>query len=152
MKIKLKTEISEDIKDTEIIIKTNKLTDEIQSVIDILQNFDTYLNNIIATQNNDIFIINVEDIICLYSENKNNYCRTINGTYKIKYTLSELENKLSPKNFIRISNSCIANFKQVECFNNEIVGTIKIKYKDGNVDYVSRRRIKDVMQALKGGI
>ena len=63
MKIKLKTEISEDIKDTEIIIKTNKLTDEIQSVIDILQNFDTYLNNIIATQNNDIFIINVEDIM-----------------------------------------------------------------------------------------
>jgi len=152
VKIKLKTEISEDIKDTEIIIKTNKLTDEIQSVIDILQNFDTYLNNIIATQNNDIFIIDVEDIICLYSENKNNYCRTINGTYKIKYTLYELENKLSPKNFIRISNSCIANFKQVEFFNNEIVGTIKVKYKDGNVDYVSRRRINHVMKALKGGI
>jgi len=148
VKIKLKTEISEDIKDTEIIIKTNKLTDEIQSVIDILQNFDTYLNNIIATQNNDIFIIDVEDIICLYSENKNNYCRTINGTYKIKYTLYELENKLSPKNFIRISNSCIANFKQVEFFNNEIVGTIKVKYKDGNVDYVSRRRINHVMKAL----
>ena len=56
MKVKLKTEISEDIKDTEIIIKTNKLTNEIQSIIDMLQNFDTYLNNIVATKNNDIFI------------------------------------------------------------------------------------------------
>ena len=151
MKIKLSTEFSSNNHDTEIIIKTNKLTDEVQSIIDMLQNFNTYLTQIIATKDNDIFIINVEDIICIYSENKYNYCRTLNGTYRIKQPLYELENNLSPKDFIRISNSCIANFKQVECFNNEIVGTIKVKYKDGSVDYVSRRRISYVMQALKGG-
>lgn len=152
MKVKINTEISSDNKDINIIIKANKLTDEVQEIINMLQSFDTYINKLIATKNNEIFIINVEDIICIYSEGKYNYCRTNNGIYKVKQTLYELENKLSPNDFIRISNSCISNFNHVECFNNEIVGTIKVKYKDGNVDYVSRRKISSVMRALKGGI
>ena len=43
------------------------------------------------------------------------------------------------------------NMNQVECFNTGVVGTIMVKFKDGNVEYVSRRRIGQVMKALKGG-
>lgn len=151
MKIKVRTEILNEYEDIEIIIHTNKVNNEVLSIIDFIQHFDTHLNKVIATNNNDIFIINIEEVICFYSEEKSNYCRTDKGVFKIKQTLYELEEKLSPNDFVRISNSSIININQVECFNTGIVGTIMVKFKDGKVDYVSRRRVSQVMKVLKGG-
>ena len=151
MKIKVRTEISNEYENIQVIIHANKINTQVQSIIDVVQNLDTYLNKVIATNDNDIFIINIEEVICFYSEEKSNYCRTSKGVFKVKQPLYELEEKLSPNNFVRISNSCIININQVECFNTGIVGTIMVKFKDGKVDYVSRRRISQVMKVLKGG-
>lgn len=151
MKIKVRTEISDKYEDIEVAIFANKLSEEVQSIVDITQNLNTNLRKVIGTKDNDIFLINVEDIICFYSEEKSNYCRTIKDEFKIKQPLYELEEKLSPKDFVRISNSCIININQVECFNTGVIGTIMVKFKDGNVEYVSRRRISQVMKTLKGG-
>ena len=152
MGIKVRTEISDEYKKTEVIIISNKLTKEIQDVINMIQNLDTYLSKIIVSKDNDMFIFNIEEIICFYSEGKKNYCRTNNGTFKVKEALYQLEEKLPPNKFIRISNSCIINIEHVECFNTGIVGTIMVRFKDGNIEYVSRRRASKVMQQLKGGI
>ena len=151
MKIKVRTEISNQYEDIEVAIYANKLTEEVQTIIEMTQNLNTNLRKVIGIKNNDIFLINVEDIICFYSEGKSNFCRTIKGEFKIKQPLYELEEKLSTKNFVRISNSCIININQVECFNTGVVGTIMVKFKDGNIEYVSRRRIRQVMKTLKGG-
>ena len=151
MKIKVRTEISDKYEDIEVAIFANKLTEEVQTIIDMTQNLNTNLRKVIGTKDNDIFLISVDDIICFYSEGKSNYCRTTQNIFKIKQPLYELEEKLSPSDFVRISNSCIININQVECFNTGIVGTIMVKFKDGNVEYVSRRRVSQVMKALKGG-
>ena len=152
MNIKVRTEISNKFEDVEVIINTNLLTPEIQKIIEVIQNIDTSLNKIIASNDNDIFILNTKDIICFYSEEKKNYCRTNKGIFKVKETLYELEEKLLSNDFIRISNSCIININHVECFNTGIIGTIIVKFKDGNIEYVSRRRVSKVMKQLKGGI
>ena len=151
MKIKVRTEISNQYEDIEVAIYANSLTEEVQAIIDMTQNMKTYLKKVIGAKDNDIYLINVEEVICFYSEGKSNYCRTAKDTLKIKQPLYELEKKLSPKEFVRISNSCIININQVESFNTGIVGTIMVKFKDGNVEYVSRRRISQVMKTLKGG-
>lgn len=151
MKIKVRTEISNQYEDIEVAIFANKINEEVQAIIDMTQNMNTFLKKVIGVKDNDIYLINVDDIICLYSEGKCNYCRTTKDIVKVKQPLYELEEKLSPKDFVRISNSCIINLNQVECFNTGIVGTIMVKFKDGNVEYVSRRRVSQVMKVLKGG-
>lgn len=152
MSIKVRTEISNEYEDVEVIINTNQLTPDIQKIIEVVQNIDASLDKIIALKDNDIFILNTKDIICFYSEEKSNYCRTNKGIFRVKETLYELEEKLPSNDFIRISNSCIINISHVECFNTGIVGTIIVKFKDGSVEYVSRRRVSKVMKQLKGGI
>lgn len=87
MSIKVNTEISEKHKDIEVVIRANSLTKEVQSIIELIQNLDNDIKKIIGTQNKDIFIINLEDIITIYSEGKSNYCRTNKGKYRIKQTL-----------------------------------------------------------------
>ena len=94
-------------------------------------------------------MINVQDVITFYSEGKNNCCRTKEGIFKIKEKLYYLEENLPRKTFIRISNSVIVNIEKVRCFNTSIIGSILIKFEDGTEEYVSRRRVSDVMKFLK---
>lgn len=150
MNIKVRTEILSEYENIEVIINANKLTPDVQKIIEVLQNLGTSLDKIMATKDNDIFILNTKDIVCFYSEEKSNYCRTKKGIFKVKETLYELEEKLISSDFIRISNSCIININHVECFNTGIVGTIIVKFKDGQIEYVSRRRVSKVMKQLKG--
>ena len=107
------------------------------------------INQIIAIQNNDIFIVNISDIIVFFSEEKNNYCKTKDGIFKIKEKLYYLEEILPSKDFIRISNSAIININQVKCFNTSIIGKIIVKFKDGSEESVSRRKTSEIMKFLK---
>ena len=87
--------------------------------------------------------------ICFFSKDKYNYVRTVNGIYRIKMKLYELEEVLDKNDFIKISNSCIVNINQVECFDISILGTIVVKLKDDTKENVSKRNIKKVKQMLK---
>ena len=151
MKVYIQTDISDRYNDEiKIIIQTNQVTDKVQQIINLIDKADKNIKKIIGMQNNDIFIININEIICFYSENKNNYCKTYKGAFKIKQTLYELENNLDANDFIRISNSSIVNINHVAHFNTDITGTIKVQLKDGSIEYISRRRISKVMKLLKG--
>ena len=151
MKVYIQTDISDRYNDEiKIIIQTNQVTDKVQQIINLIDKADNNFKKIIGMQNNDIFIININEIICFYSENKNNYCKTYKGAFKIKQTLYELENNLDANDFIRISNSSIININHVAYFNTDITGTIKVQLKDGSIEYISRRRISKVMKLLKG--
>ena len=56
---------------------------------------------------------------------------------------------LKNKDFIRISNSCIINIKQVECFDTSIIGTILVKLRDNSQEKVSKRNVKEIMKLLR---
>ena len=99
-------------------------------------------------QGNDIFVINVLDIIVFYSEEKNNFCKTKDGVYRIKEKLYYLEEMLPKNDFIRISNSAIININNVKCFNTSIVGKMIVKFEDGSHEAVSRRRTSEIMKFL----
>lgn len=84
-----------------------------------------------------------------FSENKYNYLRTIDGTYKIKYKLYELEELLNNQRFIRISKSCIINIDQVKYFNIGILNTILVELKDNTKEIVTKKYFKPIMKLLK---
>lgn len=111
MNIKINTNISSEFQEPSITIQAPKLSTEIQNVIDYISNINTTPTQIVGNQNNQIYFIDIEDVVCFFSKDKYNYARTMKGTYKIKYKLYELEETLKPKDFIRISNSCLINIR-----------------------------------------
>ena len=52
-------------------------------------------------------------------------------------------------NILILSNSAIININHVKCFNTSIVGKIKVKFKDGTEEDVSKRRTTEIMRFLK---
>ncbi len=149
MKIKINTNISSEFEETSITINAPELTPEIQNLINYISETNTTPNQIIANKDNQIYFIDLEKVICFFSKDKYNYVRINDGTYKIKYKLYELEKMLKAKDFIRISNSCIINIKQVKCFDTSILGTVLVKLKDNTQETVSKRNIAQIMKMLR---
>lgn len=151
MKINLNTLISESHgNDIEVTITASEYTKELGNLIELINAISTNeINTILGKNGNEISILDVNDIMFLYSEEQHNYCKTKKGRFIIKEKLYELENVLPKKNFIRISNSTIININHVESFDVGIVGSILVKFSDGSIQYVSRRRVSQVMKFLK---
>lgn len=149
MEIKISTNISNEWKETSIIINAPQLSSEVQNIIQYITNINTVPSQIVANQNNKIYFIDLEKVICFFSKDKYNYVRTKEGVYKIKQKLYELENILKQKDFVRISNSCIININQVECFDTSILGTVLVKLKDNTQENVSKRKVAQIMKLLK---
>ena len=149
MNTKIHTNISSEFKEVEIIVNAPNMTTEIQSLIDYITKTVNGIREIVGVRENQLSIINIEDIICVYSEEKNTFCRTQNGVYKIKQKLYEIEDLFPINEFIRISNSCIVNLKYVECFDVGTIGRMVVKLKDGKQEEVSKRKISEIMKILR---
>lgn len=149
MNIKINTNISSEITETSITINAHKMTDEIQNIINYISNINSIPNQIIASKNNEVYFIDLEKVICFFSKDKYNYARTMEGTYKIKYKLYELEEIFKQKDFVRISNSCIINIRQVKCFDTSILGTVLVNLNDNTQEFVSKRNVAEIMKLLK---
>ena len=67
--------------------------------------------------------------------------------YQLRERLYSLEEKL-PSCFVKINQSCLANIKKTDRFDTSISGTLKIRFKNGDTDYVSRRQLKTVKERL----
>lgn len=148
MDIKINTNISSEFEETLITINSSELSDEIQNIIKYISNINPIPNQIVASKNNQIYFIDLERVICFFSKDKYNYIRIKEGAYKIKHKLYELENIFKQKDFIRISNSCIINVNQVECFDTSILGTVLVKLKDNTQETVSKRNIAQIKKLL----
>lgn len=129
-----------------VTIYTDKMSDEISSVINIIKNENN--SKIYGFLDNELYFINFKDVFLLYSENGKVYAKTSKNSYLLKFRLYQLEEMLD-KNFIRISNSEIINIKKVKNLDFAMIGTIKINFINGTYTYASRRFIKKIKDYLK---
>ena len=67
---------------------------------------------------------------------------------QIKSKLYELEEQLEGTNFIRISNSVIANVDKIKHLEMSFNGTLCIRFMNGDVEYSSRRYVKKIKEYL----
>ncbi len=151
MKININTNINNNLKDDEIevIINASNNSEYLNKIIQSIQSISDNIDTIVGSKDNSLSILNIQDIICFYSREQNNYCKTKNGEFRIKKKLYELEESLPQKSFIRISNSCIANVEHIESFDLSKIGNIIIKFVDGSIEYVSKRKISSIMKFLR---
>ena len=138
--MKVEFDVDKKYQDTKIIICTNKITKEVQELVEKLDT--TSITKIYGYKNDKIFILEENNIETIYSENKKVFIRYENGdVFESKKRIYELENNL-PNKFVRISNSEIVNFDKVENLDFKIVGTIILNFYTKRHTYVSRRYVK----------
>lgn len=144
MQIEIK--IDEHCTEPKITIVTNKVTDEINEIMEKLAGEQTQM--IAGFQDEQVTILEPNQIYRIFASNGKVYAETEFRKYVIRLRLYEMEQRLASNSFVRISNSEIINLKKVRGFDLSFTGTICVSLSNGTVTYVSRRYVTRIKQLL----
>lgn len=145
--MKIKIEIDETLKETEVVIRTEKVTDKVNNIVKSIS--DEMIPNIImGFREDNVEILDETKILRIYSSSGKVFADTEDGEYILRLRLYQLEDRLSPSMFVRISNSEIINLKKVKKFDLSFVGTICVVFSNGVTTYVSRRYVSKIKKVL----
>lgn len=95
----------------------------------------------------EMVTLNPFEIYCVTVMDNKIFAICEDESLQLKERLYSLEEKL-PETFIKINKSTLANIQKIERFDASISGTLKILFKNGYVDYVSRRQLKTIKERL----
>ena len=88
------------------------------------------------------------EFLRFYTDGKGVAAQTRTDTYAVRLRLYELEDRLDPHRFVRISNSEIVNLDTVTAIDLSLSGTIRMTLNGSIPAYVSRRYVKKIKETL----
>ena len=131
-------------REEEVIVyahEKSRLVSEIESLI------EDSASELVGFNRGEAIRISAGDVYSFVLEEGRLFAVAENEKFLIKSRLYKVEEKL-PQNFVKINQSCIANIKKIKKFDVTVSGTLKVVFKNGYTDYVSRRNIKKVKERL----
>ena len=94
------------------------------------------------------FLLQQRDFLRFYTEGKGVCAQTAEKTYTVRLRLYELEERLDPMRFVRISNSEIVNLDTITAIDLSYTGTIRMTLNGAVTCFVSRRYMKKIKEVL----
>ncbi|WBL21017.1 LytR/AlgR family response regulator transcription factor [Zunongwangia sp. HRR-M8] len=111
-----------------------------------LSSSDNYKSRFTIQIGQHLKIIDIEEVVCFYSENKATYIHNKEGrSYLMDFSLEQLEKELNPKLFFRINRKCIVQLKAIKDIISYTNSRLELKLTNFNEFQmiVSRERVKD---------
>lgn len=143
--MKVNIDISAEYKEPFAVIHTDKVTGEIQRMIDIFSNSETPIT---ALQNEeDIVVLQPKDIYMVRVENGDTVIYGAKQKYRSRRRLYELADQLG-KQFMQISKTTLINLSYMDSIEPGFSGTLLLKLKNGDKDYVSRKYLPEFKKYL----
>lgn len=128
----------------EVIVRTNApsdLADKIQRLI------SAEPAELLGFQEEKAFLLDFSDVCRFMVEQDKTYARIGSESYRIKRRLYQIEQN-APSSFVKINQSCLANVRHIHRFEAAFSGALRVVFKNGDVDYVSRRNLKQVKERI----
>lgn len=131
-------------RDEEIIIYVHEKS---PLVCEIERLVKSHSVDLVGYTENETVKLNLNDVYCFFTEDNKVYALTKDEKLRLKYRLYQLEENLN-NSFVKINQSCIANIKRIDRFKATVGGSLTVIFKNGHIDYVSRRNLKNVKERL----
>ncbi len=144
--MQLEVKIDNSCIEPKVIILTASMTEDVNIILNKLS--DQAPQIISGSKDNKIEVIEQADLIRIYANSGKVFAVTHKGEYALRLRLYEIEERLPPHQFVRISNSEIINLKNVNNFDLSFTGTICVKLTNGTITYVSRRYVSKLKKIL----
>lgn len=144
--MQLEVKIDKSYPEPKIVILTASITEDVNIILNKLS--DNTPQIISGCKDNKLEVIEQIDLIRIFASAGKVFAVTSQGEYTLRYRLYEIEQRLNPYQFVRISNSEIINLKKVKNFDLSFTGTIRVKLSNGTTTYVSRRYVSKIKKIL----
>jgi len=143
--VKVNIDISAEYKEPFAVIHTDKVTAEIQRAVDMLGTNETPVT---AFRNEeDIVVLKPDEIYMVRVEDGDTIIYGAKSRYRSRRRLYELSEQLGSK-FMQISKTTLVNLSYMDSIETGFSGTLLLKLKNGNKDYVSRKYLPDFKKYL----
>ncbi len=133
--MQVKVEIDEAIIEPYAIIYTNEINEDIKDVVNYFNKKDVPL---CVLKNERIVILKPEDIFMIRIEGGKTMIYTYDASYQSKKRLYEIYQSVG-KDFMQISKQTVINLSYLRSVEASLSGTLLIKLKNKQSDYVSRK-------------
>lgn len=147
--MKLNIKIDTSIEESEALITTARMTDEVNRVVEFISKLDDATGIISGIRDDKVELLEQESLVRIFAEDGKVFAKTEQDLFRIRLRLYELEERLDNNSmFVRISNSEIVNLKKVKSLDLSFAGTICMELSNGEVSYVSRRYVSKIKKLL----
>ena len=144
--VQVEVKLDKSAAEPKVIILTDRMTEEVQSIVQTLSESEPKL--IAGFREDTVTVLDERDILKIYAAGGKVYAVLPSGEYTLRLRLYEIEERLKPQHFVRISNSEIINLKKVKSFDLSFTGTICVVLSDGSKTYASRRYVAKLKEVL----
>ncbi len=129
-----------------VIVLTAEMTEEVTRLVQKLTENNPQI--ISGSKAERIAVLEQSEMIRIYAANSKVFAVTDSGEYTLRLRLYEVEERLDPNQFVRISSSEIVNLKKVKNFDLSFAGTICVELMNGTSSFVSRRYVSKIKKIL----
>ena len=144
--MQVEVKLDKSVDEPKVIILASRMTEEVHSLVQMLSASEPKL--IAGFREDTVTVLDEKDILKIYAANGKVYAVLPSGEYTLRLRLYEIEERLKPRHFVRISNSEIINLKKVKSFDLSFTGTICVVMSDGSKTYASRRYVVKLKEVL----
>jgi len=131
-------------RDEEVIVFTHKRTPLVEEIERLVSQKPLEL---VGSCDSESVVLEYVKVQRFTVEGDKTYAYVGGKRYRIRQRLYQIEQQ-APDCFVRIHQSCLANLRQIARFEAAYSGTLRVVFKNDDIDYVSRRNVRRVKERL----
>ena len=101
-----------------------------------------------AFQGERAVLLEPRQVLRFFADGRGVSAQTEEGIFAVRLRLYELEARLTPRGFLRVSHSELVNRRKITGLDLSLTGTIRMTLEGDVTVYVSRRYVKKIKEAL----
>ena len=144
--MRVEVHIDESVPEIKVDITAPAMNREVSDLIRRMESGKSVLSGI---RNKRYYPLNLTQVYAVTTQGDRILAHTLEGEYEVKGRKNELEEKLAPEGFVRISQSTLANVSHIQNFAMHFNGTMELRFKNGAVEYVSRRYVPSIKKYFR---
>lgn len=135
-RVKISMQIDGAFQDTEILIRSPKLTPELEQILAALHLLE---RKITVTNGEETTVLDAAEIIYAESVDRKTFVYTGTDCLETKLRLYELEELLEPCGFLRVSKSCLVQARRIRSIKSDLARKLRLTLETGEQIIVSRQ-------------
>ena len=143
--VKISMQIDGAYKETEILIRSPKLTPELEQLIAAVHLLE---RKIAVTSGEETTLLDAAEIVYAESVDRKTFVYTKDDCHETKLRLYELEEMLAPCGFLRISKSALVQVRMIRSLRMELDRKLRLTLETGEQIIVSRQYAEALKQHL----
>lgn len=144
MKIFVKDKLN--LSETEVEIRCRERDEEVERILESVRSLEDTLMG--EKENGDKTPVYISRVLYFEAVDRNVFAYTTSDFYRVRYTLTDIEEDLEKRYFVRISKSVIVNLRAIKKISPEDARRLKLQLRNGEWVVVSRNYVGDFKRSI----